>query len=64
MLIGLSDFYSPTDWECFNRITVAADGAKLLEVTDTKRPYLQGAIGVSVQKGSHDKYRKIVVKGL
>lgn len=47
-----------------NRITVAADGAKLLEVTDTKRPYLQGAIGVSVQKGSHDKYRKIVVKGL
>lgn len=32
-----------------------------LEVHDEERPYLQGGIGVSMQKGTHDKCRKIKV---
>lgn len=36
-------------------------GECVLEVCDGERPYLEGGIGVSMQKGTHDKYRKIKV---
>ena len=45
-----------------NKITAEIDGT-VLEVIDEERPYLQGSIGVSMQNGSHDKYRTIKVKG-
>lgn len=44
-----------------NHITAQIDGQEILAVTDTERPYLHGAIGVSVQHGSHDSYRRIAV---
>lgn len=47
-----------------NQITAWVDDVEVLEFMDTQRPYLQGAIGVALQQGSHDKYRRIVVKGL
>lgn len=43
-----------------NRITVVIDGTAL-EAEDRDHPYLYGAIGVSMQHGSHDKYRRIEV---
>lgn len=41
-----------------NRITAQIDG-HILTVTDEERPYLTGAVGVSMQNGSHDQYREI-----
>ena len=51
-------------------ITVKAEGNRIsacvgdaaLEITDTDRPYLTGSIGVSMLKGTHDKYRCIAVR--
>lgn len=47
-----------------NCIAAEADGQEILSVKDTDHPYLCGAVGVSMQKGSHDRYRRIVVKGI
>ena len=41
-----------------NRITAMIDG-HILTVTDEERPFLTGAVGVSMQDGSHARYRKI-----
>ena len=45
-----------------NRLSVAVNGRQLLSYTDADKPYLRGAIGVSVQKGSHCSYSEIRVK--
>ncbi len=45
-----------------NRITAEIDG-HILTVVDEERPFLTGAIGVSVQDGSHSKYREIRISG-
>jgi len=42
-------------------IRVAVDDQELLEYRDMEAPYLEGAIGISVQSGSRLKCRKIVV---
>lgn len=47
-----------------NHISVEFEGVEILSATDEDNPYLQGAIGVSVQEGSHDKYRRIMVTGV
>ncbi len=47
-----------------NTISVIMDDKEILKVTDEERPYLCGSVGVSMQNGSHDKYRRIVVKGV
>ena len=47
-----------------NTISVIMDDKEILKVTDEERPYLRGSVGVSMQNGSHDKYRRIVVKGV
>lgn len=47
-----------------NEITAAIDGTEILKAIDTERPYLQGSIGVALQKGSRGKYRRIAVKGI
>lgn len=44
-----------------NVITMEINGNCMLKAVDGERPYLQGAVGVSMQKGSHDKYRRIKV---
>lgn len=44
-----------------NRLTVWIDGKQVLEAEDRDRPYLEGAIGLSVQKGSHISCRRIAV---
>ena len=43
---------------------IAVDDKEILKVTDEERPYLRGSVGVSMQNGSHDKYRRFVVKGV
>ncbi len=45
-----------------SRIQAAVDGVVLLDYEDLEHPYLQGAIGVSVQKGSHVSCSEITVK--
>lgn len=45
-------------------IQVRRSGELLLETEDMKRPYLCGGVGVSLKNGSHDKYRRISVKGI
>ncbi len=47
-----------------NTISAIADGAELLKITDEEHPYLQGSVGVSMLRGTHDKYRRIAVKGI
>lgn len=47
-----------------NQICAEIDGQQILTVEDTERPYLEGAIGISMEKGTHDRYRRIVVKGI
>ena len=47
-----------------NTISVIMNDKEILKVTDEERPYLCGSVGVSMQNGSHDKYRRIVVKGV
>lgn len=42
-------------------IRVCIDGRELLTYRDTQRPYLEGAIGISAQQGSHCRCRRIVV---
>ncbi|HIU75023.1 MAG TPA: ADP-ribosylglycohydrolase family protein [Candidatus Pelethocola excrementipullorum] len=44
-----------------NKIEAEIDGGCRLNFTDEERPYLMGAIGVSMENGSHDKYRRIEV---
>ena len=62
---------APFDWSCGkeycidvqvigNRISAEIEGC-CLEAVDEERPYLFGAVGVSMQNGTHDKYRKIVI---
>lgn len=53
-------------------VTVTAIGNKIsaeidrvtVSAVDEERPYLKGSIGVSMQNGTHDKYRMIKVKGI
>lgn len=47
-----------------NTISVSANGDRLINYTDTESPILSGAIGVSVRKGSHCKYRDFSVRGI
>lgn len=61
----------PFDWKKGEEYTVkiTAQGNILkaeingcvLEAWDEERPYLRGSVGVSMRKGSHDKYRKIKI---
>lgn len=44
-----------------NRIEAKISGTCKLSFLDEERPYLRGAIGISLQHGSHDKYRRIEV---
>ncbi len=41
-----------------NCLRAEIDGC-VLEACDNERPYLKGSVGVSMQKGSHDRYRRI-----
>ena len=41
-----------------NCLKAEIDGC-MLEACDNERPYLKGSVGVSMQKGSHDRYRRI-----
>ena len=61
----------PFDWCCGkeycvdvqvigNKISAEIEGC-CLEAVDEEKPYLFGAVGVSMQNGTHDKYRKIVI---
>lgn len=62
----------PFEWETGKEYTVkiTAQGNTLkaeidgcvLETCDEEHPYLRGSVGVSMVKGSHDKYRKIRIK--
>ena len=62
---------APFAWELNKEYTVkvtaqgnclkAEIGDVVLEACDTERPYLLGAVGVSMVKGTHDKCRKIKV---
>lgn len=45
-----------------NKIIVFINDNKVFEFCDNNKPYLNGSIGVSVHKGSHCKFRKIIVK--
>ena len=62
---------TPFDWGCGkeycidvqvigNKISAEIEGC-CLEAVDEEKPYLFGAVGVSMQNGTHDKYRKIVI---
>lgn len=42
-------------------ISVSAEGKELLRFNDEKEPYLTGAVGVSVQNGSHCSYSGIAI---
>ena len=42
-----------------NHFTVFLNDTKMFETEDTDHPYLSGAVGLSVQKGSHLSCRKI-----
>lgn len=44
-----------------NEITAAIDGQQMFSFTDEINPYLFGAIGISVQKGSHSSVGEITV---
>ena len=44
-----------------NRFTVWVDGVECITFTDETRPYLTGAIGLSVQNGSRCGYRGITI---
>lgn len=46
-----------------NHLAVMMDDVEILQVTDEEYPYLRGSVGVAVQNGSHDKYRRIVIRG-
>ena len=46
-----------------SRLILWVDDQKLLEVTDVERPYLEGAVGISVQNGSHCSCSKMAVHG-
>ena len=50
--------YTVTMTAVGNRITAMIDG-HILTVIDEERPFLTGAVGVSMQDGSHARYRKI-----
>ena len=61
------------DWSCGkeycvdvqvrgNRICAEIEGCHL-DAVDEEKPYLYGAVGVSMQNGTHDKYSKIVISG-
>lgn len=50
--------YTVTVTAAGSRITAEIDG-HILTVTDEDRPFLTGAVGVSMQDGSHDEYREI-----
>lgn len=54
--------YSITVKVCGNKIEASVNREQLLEYTDEKAPYLQGAIGVSAYDGSHGKISGIVVQ--
>lgn len=61
------------DWSCKKEyvVEIKVQGNKIeariddlyLSAADEDRPYLWGAIGVSMENGTHDKYRKIEVFG-
>ncbi|WP_302416830.1 ADP-ribosylglycohydrolase family protein [Blautia marasmi] len=63
----------PFEWSCGKEycVDVQVSGNKIyaeiedccLEAVDEDKPYLSGAVGVSMQNGTHDKYRKIVITG-
>lgn len=44
-----------------NTLKAEIDGC-VLEAIDEEHPYLRGSVGVSMIKGSHDKYRRIRIK--
>lgn len=44
-----------------NTICAVVNNMVIMEYIDQERPYLTGSIGVSLQEGSHSKYREIVV---
>lgn len=44
-----------------NIIRAEIDGVEILKYQDEEEPYLEGGIGISVQKGSHCKCRRIVI---
>lgn len=44
-----------------NCLNAEIDGT-VLEVCDREHPYLQGAVGISVQNGTHDKCRRIRIE--
>lgn len=46
---------------CKNRIKVSIDDTAVFDFTDTHEPYLEGSVGISVQNGSHCKYRRIEI---
>jgi hypothetical protein len=60
------------DWKCGNEYTlavsmkgnhiVASCGNATLEYTDVDHPYLNGMAGVSVHKGSHCRYKSIMIQ--
>lgn len=64
---------TPFAWEQGREYTVAVTvkgneiraqvGDTALCAVDEERPYLKGAVGVSVRNGSHDRYRRIRVTG-
>lgn len=47
-----------------NQIAVMAGGERLIEYTDTDRPYLKGLIGASILHGSHCHYKDMEVCSL
>ena len=61
----------PFDWKSgwAYSVKITAEGSclrakideQVLEVQDFENPYLQGAVGMSVQKGSHCRYKYIKI---
>lgn len=47
-----------------NQILIEQDGKVLIDYTDEERPHLQGAVGLSVEKGSRCKFRQMEIKGI
>ena len=47
---------------CENRITVIYEKKIIMQFLDDDHPYLYGAIGVAVSKGSHCKFREIKIR--
>lgn len=64
-VLAETDFDWKTGTEYTVKITAAGNCLKaeidgcVLEACDEERPYLKGSVGVSMQKGSHDRYRRI-----